>query len=316
MSRSAAFRSILVPVDGSPLAEAAIPYALAIAERAHSKLRFALVYPSQFPPLLIDDVTIYVRKLTERFRERLGPSLSSIVLNGPVAPSLSTHAKDIGADLVVMSTHGWGGLRRVWLGSVADQLIRTSEVPVMVVRPREDAPLRPFDLREILLPLDGSLLAEVALYPAIRLAQLWGAQISLLQVVQPVWETDPSLAVTLPPDEELTARRKLAAEDYLKAVVARLGARGARLSGAAVVGTMGVTQTLLELAKPERIGVMAMATHGRGGFRRQVLGSVTDRIVRTAEMPVLVVPHSWTARRIAKLQRRMVKRSGPELSWV
>src|SRR5215212_9167057 len=131
------FRSIIVPVDGSRLAEGAIPYALAIAERAKSKVRLVLVHPENYPPLLIEPAKVYLKELTGRLRKRLGQSLSSIILNGPTAASLVRHAREIEADLVVMSTHGHGGLRRAWLGSVTDQIIRSLEVPVLAVRAAE-----------------------------------------------------------------------------------------------------------------------------------------------------------------------------------
>jgi nucleotide-binding universal stress UspA family protein len=312
MSRTCGFRSIMVPVDGSRFAEAAIPYALAVAERAHCKVRFVLVHPDPYPPLMIEPARVYLNELTQRFGGRLGGSLSSIILNGPVAPSLVKHAQEIGADLVVMmTTHGLGGLRRAWLGSVADELIRTIEVPVLVTRPREDGSVHSLDLREILVTLDGSLLAEVALGPAVALAKLWDAEISFVQVVSP--ELAPAYSALPYPvrfDEELTRIRTESAQAYLREVVERVRLTGAKASGVAVVGTSGVAQTLLELAKPERISLITMATHGRGGVPRLVLGSVTNKIVRAAGLPVLVVPHSYTARQTAKVQREMIKSAG------
>jgi nucleotide-binding universal stress UspA family protein len=90
-------------------------------------------------------------------------------------------------------------------------------------------------------------------------------------------------------------------------VVKRVQLTGAKVSGVAVVGTTGVARTLLDVAKPERIGLIAMATHGRGGLGRLVLGSVTNKIVRAAEVPVLVVPLSRTARQVAKVQVEMIR---------
>ena len=95
--------------------------------------------------------------------------------------------RELGADLVVMTTHGRGGLRRAWLGSVTDQLIRSAEVPVLVVRPGEAGAARPvWEPGEILVALDGSPLAEAALEPAIEVARLWDAELSLVQVVRPI----------------------------------------------------------------------------------------------------------------------------------
>jgi nucleotide-binding universal stress UspA family protein len=103
MSGYPVFRSIVVPVDGSPLAEGAIAYALALAERTHSKVQFVLVHPDQYPPLLIEPARRYLSELTERYRSRLGASLSSMILTGAPAASLVRHIREIGADLVVMS---------------------------------------------------------------------------------------------------------------------------------------------------------------------------------------------------------------------
>lgn len=318
MSRTAGFRSIMVPVDGSRFAEAAIPGALAVAERAHCKVRLVLVDPGHYPPLMIQPATVYLKNLTRRFRGQLGRRLSSIILNGPVAPTLAQHAREIGADLVVISTHGWGGLRRAWLGSVTDELIRTTEIPVLVIRPGEKDALRSFDFSKILVPLDGSLLAEVALHPATAMASLWNAEISLLHVVSPsVAAIDVALAFSVAGNDDLATRTE-SAHAYLRDVVERVRLSGAKVSGVAVPATTGVAPTLLGLASPEQIGLIVMATHGRGGVSRLVLGSVTNRIVRAAGLPVLVVPHSSTARQVARVQREMIKSpdAGRELARV
>jgi nucleotide-binding universal stress UspA family protein len=318
MPRTSGFRCIMVPVDGSLFAEAAIPYALAIAERAHCKVRFVLVHPGQYPPLMIEPASVYLKNLTRRFRGQLGRRLSSIILNGPVAPALVKHAQEIGADLVVMNTHGWGGLRRAWLGSVTDQLIRTIEIPVLVTRPGEGDALRSFDLSKILVPLDGSLTAEVALPPATAMAQLWNAEVTLLLVVRPNAEdTVAAAASPVAYNDELTSRTG-SGQEYVGQVVERARLSGAKVSGVIVVGTMGVAQNLIAFAKQGGVSLIAMATHGRGGVSRLVLGSVTNKVVQTAGVPVLVVPLSEAARRLAKVQREMIKSLsvGEELTHV
>ena len=130
-SSPARFRSILVPLDGSPLAEQAIPLALAIAECARSKVKLVLVHQ---PLLLMEPGPAYtrielamqkadreyLRSVAARLREGLGRALSSAVLKGPVARTLAKYIHELGTNLVVMTTHGRGGVRRAWLGSVAD----------------------------------------------------------------------------------------------------------------------------------------------------------------------------------------------------
>jgi nucleotide-binding universal stress UspA family protein len=297
MSRYPVFRSIVVPVDGSSLAEGAIPYALALAERTQSQVRFVLVHPGQYPPLLIDSARVYLAELTERFRTRLGASLSSIILNGPAASGLVQHVRDIGADLVVMTTHGRSGIERAWLGSVADEVIRSIEVPVIVLRPKADGTFPAFDMREILVPLDGSALAETAIGPAAVLAKLWDAEMSLVQLVYPVLFTpDAVLPFAGAYDEEMTAREWELAKDCVRDLSATLRAKGIRASGTALMAPRPVAESLIDLAQPARVSLVALATHGRGGLRRLVLGSVADKVVRGAQVPILVIPALWATR--------------------
>jgi nucleotide-binding universal stress UspA family protein len=304
MSRNESpFRSIIVPVDGSQLAEQALPLALAIAERARSKVKLVLVHRQLHHGLLEStgeftrtELAIhqsernYLKDLLGRVRNRLGRAVSSAMLKGPVAPALAEYVRDIGADLVVMTTHGQGGVRRAWLGSIADQLIRSLEVPVLLVRANEKgASDAPVEFGEILVPLDGSPLAEAALEPAAALARLWDGEISLVQIVAPValYANQP-LAFPLGFDDRFTEVRRDAAQDYLQDIAEHLREEGVKASGVAILGG-SVAETLLDLAQPRRAGLVVLASHGRGGARRLVLGSVADKVVRAAEVPVLVV---------------------------
>ena len=297
------FRSILVPVDGSSLAEQAIPVALDIAERSRSKVKLVLVH--QAPPVFIEpeytrlytkvDLTVlkaergYLKGLVEQHRPRMGKALTSAVLQGPPATTLSKYIPDADVELVVMTTHGRGGLRRAWLGSVADHLVRTVEVPVLLIRAREEGSVsRWTGFDRILVPLDGSALAEAALEPVTELAQLVDATITLVNVVAPaVLITEPALQLPQGYDEKVTAIRRDAAQDYLRDVVERLHEQDIKASGLTVIGA-GVAEVILDLARSEGVGLMAIATHGRSGLKRLMLGSVADKLVRAAEVPVLV----------------------------
>jgi nucleotide-binding universal stress UspA family protein len=288
------------------LAEQAIPTALAIAERARSKVKLVLVH-RELPPLLPlearqDHVKVrlavqksereYLKGLTRRVRARMGRALSSAMLRGKVARTLGKYVRDIRADLVVMTSHGRGGLRRVWLGSVADELIRTLEVPVLVVRPGdEETKASSVDFRQILVPLEESRPAEGILEPAVALARLWDAEISLVQVVHPMaLSTDASLAsLTIPTgySDEVTTKRLERARTYLQAIAERLRDQKVTASSIAVLGG-SVAETLIDLAHTKRVGLVALATHARGGVRRLVLGSVADKLIRATQVPILV----------------------------
>jgi nucleotide-binding universal stress UspA family protein len=299
------FRSILVPLDGSPFAEQAVPLAARTAQRAGSKLRLILVHG--LPSAPIDLVTAklftsielatrkseraYLRGIQTRLRDGGTRLASAVTLTGKAGPALAQYVREMGIDLVVMSTHGRGGIRRAWLGSVADYLIRTLEVPVLLLRPVESEPgsARPAASGPILVPLDGSPLAEEALGPAIALARAWDAELALLQVVRPVLlSADPALPLPLPSafDQDLTTMWRTQAQDYIDGIVEQLHGQGIRATGAASLGWYPA-DSILEAARPERVAAIVIATHGRGGLSRLALGSVTDKVVRGADVPVL-----------------------------
>jgi nucleotide-binding universal stress UspA family protein len=298
------FRSILVPLDGSPLAEQALPLAAYIAQQAGSKLRLVLVH--QLPSAPVDPLAAklfasielatrksergYLRDIQAKLREGGTRLSSAVTLTGKAGPELARYVRELGIDLVVMATHGRGGIRRAWLGSVADHLIRTLEVPVLLVRPQEGkpAPDRSLGAGQILVPLDGSPLAEQALDSAAALARIWDAEVTLLQVVRPVLlAADPALPLPSAYDEDLTASCRQQAQDYLDDIVQRMRGQGLRATGVAVVA-WNAADAILDVARPERVSIVALATHGRGGLRRLVLGSVADKLVRGADVPLLV----------------------------
>jgi len=298
-------RSVLVPLDGSPFAEQALPWAVAIARAARARLRLALVHQVPPPPPL-DEVSSrlyvqielalrksqgeYLRRIAERIRREHQVQVAKAMLQGAPAPALGEYVRDVGADLVVMTTHGLGGIRRAWLGSVADRLVRSLEIPMLLIRPSEDAATMAEvpGVAEILVALDGSRRAEAVLPPAAALAKLLGARLSLVQAVYPVaMVTDPPTSFPTELDEELTRLRRREAQDYMDGVAEDLNAQGVPASGAAVLGGSAF-DTIQDAARAPGTGMVALATHGRGGMRRLVLGSVADKLVRGGELPVLI----------------------------
>lgn len=325
MARSQSpFRSILVPLDGSPLAEQAVPVASRITQGTASKLRLALVHEplpvwlNRRSAKLCTSLELatrkaeraYVRGIQAKVREGGTRLSSAVTLPGVVGPAaaLAQYVREMGIDLVVIATHGRGGIKRAWLGSVADYLIRNLEVPVLLVRPREgqSAPDRAPGVGQILVPLDGSPLAEEALDTAAALARIWGTEVTLLQVVRPVQlPEDKAFPFPAPYDQELTALGRAQAQDYLDDVVERMQSQGIRATGVAIVA-WNAADAILDVARPERVAVVVLATHGRGGLRRLVLGSVADKVVRGAEIPVLVYrPGSRS-----KVRKRPVRGAG------
>jgi nucleotide-binding universal stress UspA family protein len=180
-----------------------------------------------------------------------------------------------------MATHGRGPLSRFWLGSVADELIRRTPVLVLLVRPGEKVPgmIPEVVLGNILIPLDGSALAEQVLEPALELARLMEARCTLLRVVESC--SSPADRGSDGPPERAPA------ETYLNRVAGRLREKGLRIRTRVVVARHAA-EAILEEAEAQASNLIALATHGRGGFKRMLLGSVADKVLRGASTLVLV----------------------------
>lgn len=303
--RTPPFRSIVVPLDGSLFAEQALPWARAIGRAARSKVRLVRVHESAALPISVEaaryfnsmDQAVrrsertYLREVVRRFRQSGGPPISSALLAGPVTDTLTHYVHDSRADLVVMTTHGRGPLQRLWLGSVADHLIRHLQVPALLIRP-QDRPLtakRPPAIKRMMVPLDGSSLAEAALAPASAVARLLEIEVVLLEVVAPLLVNIPPMGPrSLGFYEQAMKLVQSEAEEYLQAIAKRLNQEGLAASSRVVLGPEAAG-TILSVARHGRVGLVAIATRGQGGILRLALGSVADKVVRGAGIPVLVI---------------------------
>jgi nucleotide-binding universal stress UspA family protein len=284
------FKTILVPLDGSPLSEKALPAAVSIARRANGSLRLVTVLVPKVEGWTQairepHDVKTVLDLVAHRVREAApGVTVDTDLLEGQIAETLAARAADVRADLIVATTHGRGALSRFWLGSVTDELLRRAPVPVLVVRPGEDKGAdvaAEIPVRRVLVPLDGSPGAEAALGPATALARLYGAGLELLHVVSPMPAIMPGNPATLAAEE--VSRQ---AQQSLNRVAERLRQDGLAVTTRVVIYDR-VAAAVLEQAGPD--DVIALATNARRGVARWVLGSVADKLVRASEVPVLVV---------------------------
>jgi nucleotide-binding universal stress UspA family protein len=282
--------SILVPLDGSSLAERAVPYATALAGAARAKLVLMRALPIRPPGSAIDEQE-GIRSELEHYADGLratGLTVDVIVHRVyvvDVARAICAAAEERHAGLIVMSTHGRSGLDRWIYGSVADTVLRQSEIPVLLVPPPAEQPLPTDRPLRVLVPLDGSELAEEALGIAEQLAETVGAELVLLRVVEP-----PGYALYgdgfayLPYDEEAELND---ARAYLQAHVDRLRADGKPAAMRVVLGPPATVVT--QAAQETGADLVAMATHGRGGLARLVLGSIAASTLQRATVPVLLV---------------------------
>jgi len=295
------FRTIFVPLDGSPFCEYTLPFALGIASRAGAAVQLLhvhipLVYPSGISALdsggdepVKEQEWAYLDRTVSRW-QAAAPKvpISRDLLLGFAADVL--RERMIGADsLAVMSTHGHGPLSRFWLGSVADAMVRTAAVPLLMLSPSEQSPavgLAP-PFQHMMILLDGSELAEQVLEPALRLGRLTDARYTLLRVVKPIvtfssnlgW---PSMAGTA---DELTRKARDEAQVYLDGVAERLRGQGLSVQTRTVIHGYPAEAILQETRQAD---VLGLATRGHGGIRRMLLGSVADKVLRGGTTPMLV----------------------------
>jgi nucleotide-binding universal stress UspA family protein len=291
-------RRLLIPLDGSAFAEAVLPYGLGIAERLRAAVELVSVYPDT---ALLADWHVggdalrvahaeYLEHLIDRLKPRGAVPITSAVIGGPVDRALEQHVNHLRPDLVVMSTHGRGPVSRAWLGSVADRLVRHLPVPLVLVRPSgEEVPdpdARP-ELHTIVAALDGSDRAETVLPWTARLARAYGARLVLLRVVPPAYTLAPYFPQAVHEAHGAMKQEQQEAQRYLKGVAARFKADGIATTADVVMGVTPGT-TITRHARALDADLVALATHGRGGVARLVLGSVADKVIRDADSPVLV----------------------------
>ena len=214
--------------------------------------------------------------------------MSTSLLEGEVAPAIARRARVV-ADLVIMTTHGRGPLSRLWLGSVADQLLRTLDRPILLIRPTMEAWATaagpPY--RRILIPLDAWEGSTVALEPAIALGSTETEYVLLHVVGVPV----PAVALPIPmvAEAEPDAVQEARVAERLEGIAAGLRARDLKVRTRVEFGA-GAAQGILDVAQREAPDLIAMATRSPGRVERILLGSVADKIVRASSEPVLVVP--------------------------
>ncbi|MEJ2204982.1 MAG: universal stress protein [Gemmatimonadota bacterium] len=293
------FKKVLVPLDGSHFAESALPLALDVARRAGGRIRLMIVRELDpqvgyelWTPLADEWSQTYLEGVAESLEGEAEPDVTTLVATGHVPESIEAAADEWGADLVVLASHGRGGLSRAWLGSVTDAFVRHSSRPVMVVRPPEEEVERDAPeggIRRILIAVDGSALAEKIILPAKEVGALFGSSFHLVRVVPfPRAPTSSYIPHAAEMNRERVSEAEEEAQAYLDGLTGQLVEEGLETSSAAVVTSQAARGILAEAAAVE-CDLIAMATHGRGALRRTFLGSTTDKVLRATDRSVLLI---------------------------
>ena len=308
-------KTILVPLDGSGFAETIIAHAITMAATTQSKIRLLRVVP---PLTLIEPMGVgfapsssvweawaeepararlYLSGLDELLKKRgLEADADMVVLQGDPASSIVEYAKEHPeVAMIAMSTHGRSGISRWVMGSVAEKVLHSSPVPLLLVRAQErdtlvgDATQFPVhQYRTILVPLDGSSLAEQALEEAQKLATQLSATLQLVSVIPPVENWEMVAAASMPVWVENAEQEQTeSVTTYLQTVAERLRAEG--LSVQEEVDYGEPAEQILRRSETGAADLIVMCSHGRSGLQRLWLGSVAMKVMHAATVPVLLV---------------------------
>jgi nucleotide-binding universal stress UspA family protein len=274
-------RGILVPLDGSPLAEEILPQLARLSLPPDAELILLRACPLQVvpgmesAPLLRDERAAeesqaYLHRVEHRLRLG-GRKVRSRIIDGDAATAILNAAEEEGAALIALSTHGRTGLARLVLGSTAEKVLRAARAPLFLSRSFA-APARPGPFRALVLPLDGSPVSRGAVPALLAFARGVDARVTLVHVLQ-----EPA-----PPPHWLVPG------DPLGAVEKEL--RHALLPVETDVRTGDPAAEILNACRARNADLLVMSTHGRSGPVRWLFGSVTEKVLRESPLPMLVVP--------------------------
>lgn len=296
--------TLLVPLDGSRLAEAVLPAVESLARHGCGSVILLHILERNPPTTVhgerhlhtLGEAMAYEDDVARRLRAAGVQEITAHVHDAPVddvARSIAEHAEELGADLVVLCTHGRGGLRGFLFGSIAQQALRHGNLSILLIRPPAvTVSASPdFDIRTVLVPVDGTVAHEHALDGAIAIAHMFAARIHLAMVIPTLSTLAGGEAVSgmmLPTTTK--AVLDLAEQDALD-YLERMGERSRRegVEATAEVLRGDPVMAVLDLARRTQASLIVMGSHGRAGLDALLEGSVAKRITDKGTTPILLV---------------------------
>lgn len=289
--------TLLVPLDGSPLAERALPYAEDLARRANGRLVLTRAVegdandaPNDRQSAALAEADTYLQSIAGSADKR-GLAVQQSTPLGDVADQIAAEADGRDASMIVMATHGRDGLARLFSGSVAEEVLQRTTRPIMLIRAGDDAPATDTPLQtgaRVLVPLDGTEFSEAALAPARDLARLLDGEVAMLSVITPpsppaMSELSFAAAPYVAFDMEEAQRESQA---YLERVAQQYGINPAQAH--AIVEFGGTTEGIIEAIGEMGAAVVVMATHARSGLGRLFFGSTAADILHQITVPLVL----------------------------
>lgn len=294
------YEKILVPLDGSEVAQIALPYAEKLAKSLGSQL--ILIYVSEsdedryhhMHQFYLQQMSETIKREAESFQDRQSTGtirVDSVILVGDPAEEIVEYASKQDIGLIVMSTHGRSGIKRWAMGSVADKVLRATRQPIALIRAKGARPDMLGErniLSKILVALDGSKESASIIPYIAELASKIRAEVILLQVIAPDYHIyaagGPEYGVYA--EQQIESMKKFA-RDYLEEILVKLKQKEIAAKAEIILGT--AAETIINFADQANVGLVAMTTHGRSGVSRWAIGSVAERVLRVGNTPLLLV---------------------------
>lgn len=282
-------KKYLVPLDGSELAEHAIPWAELLASRHETQVELLRCYEPLASVYMLPEFAAPAPVYYDQsaFHKQIDEYLNKIVKKMPVGLAVKKRAEgDPGMTIldraesgdieaIIMASHGRGGLGRWLLGSVATKVVRGARIPVLIVNATTEVPQHP-EVQRILVPLDGSDVSEAALPQAVKLAQAFNAEILLYQGV-------PHTPIGHPQLDAAVALEVENAREYLEKIKGRYPDQRMSIDVKIAGPTLGIVE------EAEKCDLIVMSSHGRSGVKRWLLGSIAESVLQAAHKPLMII---------------------------
>ena len=294
-------RVILVPLDGSALAESVLPAASALAKAFGARIKLLHIIEERPPDQIHGEPHLTDRDQAQAYLDEVarrpvfqGQAVEVHVhptKQGDVAESIVDHAQEFGADLAVLSTHGKSGLRGFLFGRIALRALRRGTTPVLLMNPITSAAAPPLTCRTILVPLDGTATHEPALSLASTLGRAWKAALHL-EIVVPTTGTlsghEAATGVLMPlATRAILDMAERGSEEYVQRLAQTLRAEG--LSVSSHVSRGEPAACLVDAAEKVKADLVVMASHAKGAMDAFWSGSLTPKVVEKLQRPILLV---------------------------
>jgi nucleotide-binding universal stress UspA family protein len=287
-----AYKKILVPLDGSEIAEKALPYVKSIAKLKNSNvILFAVslaIFVDRRDRLFASYLEVSAKELNKE-----GIKATTATSYGDVAEEIVKYANNNKIDLVVMATHGYSRAKRWLFGSVTQKVLYGTEIPVLLIKSK--SPKVSGEFNRILVPVDGSPFSEATLPYVEELTKKTNKEVLLLHIceppVVPSYGSQPINPTWKKYRDNMWDETEKLSKNYLNKTMAVMNKKGIKKVKSRVIKAQSgeVAKTIMQISKEEDIDLIVIATQGRTGVRGWVYGSVANKIVEEFSQPVLLI---------------------------